>query len=79
MQESIDRSGACDLFLVAGSSLVVYPAAQMPVLAKRAGAKLVIINIGETPHDNMADLLIGEKTGETLDKTVSRVKEKINK
>ncbi len=79
VEESIRRSGACDLFLVAGSSLVVYPAAQMPVLAKQAGAKLVIINIGETPHDYMADLLIGEKTGETLDKVVTRVKEKQHK
>jgi len=74
-QEAIDRSGACDVFLAAGSSLVVYPAAQMPVLAKQSGAKLVIMNIGETPHDHLADILIAEKTGETLAKIVARVKE----
>ncbi len=76
-QESIDRSGECDLFLAAGSSLVVYPAAQMPLLAKRSGAKLVILNIGATPHDHLADVLISEKTGETLVKVVARAKEKM--
>jgi NAD-dependent deacetylase len=76
VDEAIERSNACDLFLVAGSSLVVYPAAQMPALAKSNGAKLVIINIGETPHDHLADILIGEKTGETLDKVIARIKEK---
>lgn len=75
-QGAVDRSGSCDLFLAAGSSLVVYPAAQMPVLAKRSGAKLVIMNIGETPHDHLADILIGEKTGETLSRIVARAKEK---
>lgn len=78
-QESIDRSSACDLFLAAGSSLVVYPAAQMPLLAKRSGAKLVIMNIGETPHDHLADMLISEKTGETLSKIIARAKEKMKK
>jgi NAD-dependent deacetylase len=75
-EEAMKRSAACDLFLVAGSSLVVYPAAQMPVLAKRAGAKLVIINIGETPHDRHADVIIGEKTGETMSEIVKRAKAK---
>ena len=76
-QEAVDRSGACDLFLVAGSSLVVYPAAEMPLLARRSGARLVILNQGETPHDRLADVLIGEKTGETLSKIVARVREKM--
>jgi NAD-dependent deacetylase len=78
-EEAMERSAACDLFLVAGSSLVVYPAAQMPVLAKRAGAKLVIINIGETPHDSQADVIIGEKTGETMSEIVKRAKAKKQK
>ncbi len=77
-RESEVRSAACDLFLAAGSSLVVYPAAQMPVIAKRGGAKLVILNIGETPHDHHADVVIGEKTGETLTKIIARVKEKLS-
>jgi NAD-dependent deacetylase len=78
-RESEARSAACDLFLAAGSSLVVYPAAQMPLIAKRGGARLVILNIGETPHDHHADIVIGEKTGETLTKIIARVKEKLSK
>jgi NAD-dependent deacetylase len=74
--ESMERSSECDLFLAAGSSLVVYPAAQMPLLAKRGGAQLVIINIGETPHDHHADVVIGEKTGQTMSRIVARAKEK---
>jgi NAD-dependent deacetylase len=75
-REAESRSSMCDLFLAAGSSLVVYPAAQMPVVAKQNGAKLVIMNFTETPHDRYADVLIAEKTGETLSKIVKRVKEK---
>nr|MDO8111729.1 Sir2 family NAD-dependent protein deacetylase [Candidatus Sigynarchaeota archaeon] len=47
----------CDLFIVLGSSLVVNPAARMVLFAKKHGAKLVINNMGETPYDDMADLL----------------------
>jgi len=53
----------CDLFIVLGSSLVVYPAAHMPMYAKESGAKLVIINLEETAYDSFADLLIHGKTG----------------
>lgn len=75
--EAERRSAGCDVFLAAGSSLVVYPAAQMPVIAKRAGAKLVIINLTETPHDHYADIVITEKTGETLSQVVTRLTEKL--
>ena len=49
---------ACDLMLVLGSSLAVYPAAGFPLLAKRQGARLVILNREETPQDDIADLAI---------------------
>jgi NAD-dependent deacetylase len=75
--ESEHRSANCDLFLSAGSSLVVYPAAQMPVVAKRSGAKLVIFNLTPTPLDSYADIIVNEKTGETLSRIVARVKEKL--
>ncbi len=75
-REAEEKSAGCDLFLAAGSSLVVYPAAQMPVIAKQSRARLVIMNIGETPLDHLADVLIGEKTGETLAMIVEKVKEK---
>jgi NAD-dependent deacetylase len=74
--EAAVRSSECDLFLAAGSSLVVYPAAQMPLLAKRSGARLVIINLTETPHDHHADAVIAEKTGQTMSRIIARVKEK---
>ena len=76
-REAEKRSAGCDLFLVAGSSLVVYPAAQMPVIAKDNGAKLVIINLTPTPHDQYADIVIHEKIGETLSQIVEQVKAKL--
>ncbi len=55
-----------DLFLVLGSSLVVYPAAGFPEIAKRNGARLVILNRQETPLDGMADLVIRDGIAEVL-------------
>lgn len=75
--ESQRRSASCDMLLAAGSSMVVYPAAQMPLLAKRSGARMVIINLTSTPHDPQADIVINEKTGETLSKIMPLVKEKL--
>lgn len=57
---------SCDLFIVIGSSLVVYPAAGFPQLAKRNGAQLVIVNREPTPLDDLADLVIHEEIGPTL-------------
>jgi NAD-dependent deacetylase len=57
---------AADLFIVAGSSLVVYPAAGFPELAKRNGAALVIVNREPTGLDRMADLVLHRAIGETL-------------
>ena len=57
---------ACDLFIVLGSSLVVYPAAGFPALAKRRGARLVIVNREHTDQDNSADLVVHDEIGTTL-------------
>jgi NAD-dependent deacetylase len=57
---------AADLFLVLGSSLVVYPAAGFPELAKRNGAALVIINRDPTGLDDIADLVVNRAIGDTL-------------
>jgi len=62
---------ACDLFLVLGSSLVVYPAAGFPLAAKRGGAKLVIVNREPTEQDDFADLVIHRGIGETLSGAVA--------
>ncbi|HAK64037.1 MAG TPA: NAD-dependent deacetylase [Alphaproteobacteria bacterium] len=56
----------CDLMLVAGSSLVVYPAAGFPVMAKQNGAKLVIVNRDPTEMDALADLVLHTELGPTL-------------
>jgi NAD-dependent deacetylase len=71
-------AAACDLFLSAGSSLVVYPAAQMPLIAKTNGARLVIINLTPTPHDRYADIVINEKTGPVLSAIADRVKARLS-
>lgn len=56
----------CDLFLVVGSSLVVFPAATLPVIAKRQGARLVILNREPTELDPIADLVIRAESGRAL-------------
>ena len=56
----------CDLMLVAGSSLVVFPAAGFPVMAKQNGAKLVIVNRDPTEMDALADLVLHTELGPTL-------------
>lgn len=71
------HSQHCDLFVVVGSSLVVYPAADMPRVALEAGARLLIINKGETPYDRLAHLRFDEQIGEVLPQAVARLKELI--
>lgn len=66
MQQAGDKSLACDLFLVLGSSLVVFPAADFPLYAKRRGARLVIINREATHLDELCDLSIHAELGKTL-------------
>jgi NAD-dependent deacetylase len=66
MQAAEDETNACDLFLVLGSSLVVYPAAGFPLLAKRNGARLVIVNREPTPLDDHADLVLHDEIGAVL-------------
>ena len=68
------ESQECDLFIVIGSSLVVYPAAYMPLYAKRAGAGVVIINLGATEQDDIADVIIDHSAGETMTKIMERLK-----
>ncbi len=56
----------CDLMVVAGSSLEVMPAADLPLLAKRRGARLLILNLGHTLADSRADLVIREDLAVSL-------------
>jgi NAD-dependent deacetylase len=74
LAESERRSRTCDLCIVIGSSLVVYPAAMMPMYALQAGAKLVIINVGPTEMDGMAWVRIDAKAGEVLPRIIEEVR-----
>jgi NAD-dependent deacetylase len=60
-----------DVMLVVGSSLVVYPAAQIPLMAVRAGAPLIVINAEKTPLDHLAEVVIHGKSGEVLPEIVA--------
>ena len=75
LEESFGHSSYCDLFIVVGSSLVVSPANDMPKVALRSGARLVIINQGETPMDRSCHLRFEEKIGEVLPPAVGKLKE----
>ena len=70
MQRAESASLSCDLFLAIGSSLVVYPAAGFPRLAKDNGARLVIINEQETDLDPWCDLVLHEQIGPALSAAV---------
>jgi len=78
LDEATMRSRRCDLFIVIGSSLVVYPAAYMPIYAVSSGAKLVIINLSSTPMDDQAHVLIHAKAGEVMPMIVERVRERLS-
>jgi NAD-dependent deacetylase len=66
MLRATELAQQCDLFLAIGSSLVVWPAAGFPAMAKNCGARLVIINREPTDQDHLADLVLRYDIGETL-------------
>jgi NAD-dependent deacetylase len=66
MERAEDLTKSCELFLAVGSSLVVWPAAGFPLMAKRNGAVLVIINREATEFDDIADLVVRNDIGDTL-------------
>jgi len=75
LADSYRHSENCDLFVVVGSSLVVTPAADMPQVAVNSGARLVIINQGETPFDPVAHLRFSERIAEVLPEALIRLKQ----
>ena len=79
LQESITRSQKSDVFFVIGSSLVVTPAANMPGIAKQNGAKLIIINKGDTPYDSVADIKFDNKIEEILPPIMEKVRVMVNR
>ncbi len=77
LQAADEIIAGCNLIIVLGSSLVVYPVAFYPQKALSLGAKIAIINIQETDMDSLADVVIHEKIGDIFPKIVSIVEEKI--
>jgi len=71
--EAEERARNSDLFIVIGSSLVVYPAAYMPVFALEGGAPLVIINREKTPMDHRATVVVNAGAGDTMSAVMERV------
>ena len=66
LQRAFEESRRSDLFIVIGSTLVVEPAASMPRAAVEASARLVIINLSDTPLDRIVDIRMRGKAGEVL-------------
>ena len=64
--ESFEQAAQCDIFIAIGTSLLVYPAASLPLIAKDNGAKLVIINRDPTPLDSLADEVINGELKEIM-------------
>lgn len=73
VQKAVELSRSCVFFMVVGSTLLVQPAALMPSYAKQSGAFLAIINLSETPCDEMCDVLIRGKAGEVLPDIVEAI------
>ncbi|MBO8181479.1 MAG: NAD-dependent protein deacylase [Archaeoglobus sp.] len=74
LSEAMEESRKCDVFIVVGSSLVVYPAASLPEIAKRSGAKLAIVNLEPTEKDHIFDAVAYGKAEEILPQVVEEFK-----
>ncbi len=77
MAEAGRKAQLCDLMILLGSSLVVYPAAYLPQQAHQSGARLIIINLAPTPFDHLATVAIHAKTGEIMPLIVAAARKQI--
>ena len=75
VNRAVSLSRTSDFFMVIGSTLLVQPAAHMPVYAKQNGAFLVIINLSETPCDDLCDVLVRDKAGPVLQEIMKAVED----
>jgi NAD-dependent deacetylase len=73
VRQAQELAGSCDLMVAVGSSLVVYPAAELPLVALRNGARLAIVNDEPTPYDDLADLVVRGRAGRVLAEAVEAV------
>ena len=67
LEESFLHARNCDLFITIGSSLVVQPANLLPIEAKRGGARLLLVNLSDTPYDSIMDEILIGKAGPTME------------
>ena len=74
LTSAIEESRRCDVFIVVGSSLVVYPAANLPMYAKNSGARLIIVNAERTHADDYFDVVIHGRAGEVMPRIVEAVR-----
>ena len=73
INEAFELARQADVMLVVGSSLVVYPAADVPIVALRSGARLVVVNAEPTPFDRFAEVVIHGRSGEVLPQIASLI------
>jgi NAD-dependent deacetylase len=73
VEDAVALAEETDLILTVGSSLAVYPAAELPLVALRNGARLAIVNDEPTPYDDLADLVVRGRAGEVLGPAVDAV------
>ena len=66
VNEAVALARAADVMLVVGSSLVVYPAAEIPLIAVRSGARMIVVNAEPTPFDGLAEIVIHGRSGDVL-------------
>lgn len=74
LEASFRYAQTCDLFLTIGSSLVVTPAALLPVEAARAGARLILVNLSPTPYDDIMDIIVRGKAGEVMEALMTEIR-----
>jgi NAD-dependent deacetylase len=74
LQAAFDAAALADLVMSVGSTLTVHPAAQVPLTAARAGAPYIVINRGETAHDDLADVRIDDDAVEVLPRIVKALR-----
>ena len=71
IEEAFALASRADAMLVVGSSLVVYPAAEVPLVAVQSGARMIVVNAEPTPFDELAEVVIHGRSGEVLPRIMS--------
>jgi NAD-dependent deacetylase len=74
LEQAVEEARSADVFIVVGSSLVVYPAAELPYIAKSCGARMILVNAEPTVADHIFDVRIYGRAGEILPRIVEVVK-----